>query len=144
MCQNTYRVRNFLHFLQCEDYSEFNSVSDSSDCRILNMKKATKWGSLEYDCFASMSYSSRWKLFYVLIVLILWQSETLIPQIVGFHFTKILQSGEFSLITFNLRKTLVSIQIQIPQIVRFSNTKKYTKWGISFNNLHSEEYLVFI
>ena len=47
----------------------------------------------------------------------------LIPQIVGFYFTKILQSGEFSLISFNLRKIRFQIQIQIPQIVGFCCTK---------------------
>ena len=47
----------------------------------------------------------------------------LIPQIVGFCQTKILQSGEFSLISFNLRKIRFQIQIQIPQIVGFCCTK---------------------
>ena len=47
----------------------------------------------------------------------------LIPQIVGFCRTKILQSGEFSLISFNLRKIRFQIQIQIPQIVGFCCTK---------------------
>ena len=47
----------------------------------------------------------------------------LIPQIVGFRRTKILQSGKFSLISFNLRKIRFQIQIQIPQIVGFCCTK---------------------
>ena len=79
-----------------------------------------------------------------MIVLIFCQSDTLIPQIVGFHFTKILQNGEFSLITFNLRKTLFSIEIIIPQIAGFNCTKNHANWGICSNNLHSEEYSVFI
>ena len=79
-----------------------------------------------------------------MVVKILCQSETLIPQIVGFYFTKILQSGEVSLITSNLRKTLFSIEITIPQIAGFNWTKNHANWGICSNNLHSEEYLVFI
>ena len=59
-------------------------------------------------------------MFHVLIVLIFCQSDTLIPQIVGFYFTKLLQNGEFFMITFNLRKTLFSIEISIPQIAGFS------------------------
>ena len=49
-----------------------------------------------------------------------------------------------SLITFNLRKTLFSIEITIPQIAGFNCTKNHANWGICSNNLHSEEYLVFI
>ena len=142
--KKTYRVRNFFDFLQSEESSKFKSVSDSSGCRISNMIKATKWGILKNERLASKFFSSRKKLFPVLVVLIFCQSDTLIPQIVGFHFTKILQSGEFSLITFNLRKTLFSIEITIPQIAGFNWTKNHANWGICSNNLHSEEYSVFI
>ena len=56
----------------------------------------------------------------------------LIPQIVGFRRTKILQSGEFSLITFNIRKIRFLIQIQIPQIAGFQGIK----------NIQSGEFLL--
>ena len=55
-----------------------------------------------------------------------------------------MQTGEFALLTYILRNIQFSFQVQIPQIVGFSCTKKHTKWGICSNNLHSEEYLVFI
>ena len=81
---------------------------------------------------ASMSYYSCYKLFCNSIVTNSHQNEILIPQLVAFHQTRILQSGEFSLITFNLRKIRFSIQIQSPQIVGFRCTK----------NIQSGEFLV--
>ena len=57
---------------------------------------------------------------------------------------KNMQSGEFALITFNLRKRRFSYQIQIPQIVGFGCGQKHARWGISSDNLQSEEYLVYI
>ena len=80
---------------------------------------------------ASMSYYSCYKLFCNSIVTNSHQNEILIPQLVAFHQTRILQSGEFSLITFNLRKIRFSIQIQSPQIVGFGCTK----------NIQSGEFL---
>ena len=75
-----------------------------------------------------------------MVVKILYQSETLIPQIVGFYFTKILQSGEFSLITYVLRNIQFSFQVQIPQIVGFWCTKKTYRVRNFFDFLQSEEY----
>ena len=76
-----------------------------------------------------------------MVVKILCQSETLIPQIVGFYFTKILQSGEFSLLTYVLRNIQFSFQVQIPQIVGFWCTKKTYRVRNFFDFLQSEEYL---
>ena len=79
-----------------------------------------------------MSYQPWYKLFCILIVTTSPENETLIPKIVGFHLTKILQSEEFHLITFNLRKIRFSIQIQIPQIVGIRGIK----------NIQSGEFLL--
>ena len=79
-----------------------------------------------------MSYQPRYKLFCISIVTTSPQNETQISKIVGFHLTKILQSEEFHLITFNLRKIRFSIQIQIPQIVGIRGIK----------NIQSGEFLL--
>ena len=73
------------------------------------VKDETENVSLNWTVFVKALFQDT--LCNIMIVLIFCQSDTLIPQIVGFHFTKILQSGEVSLITSNLRKTLFSIEI---------------------------------
>ena len=49
-----------------------------------------------------------------------------------------LQSEEFQMITFNLRKFLPLFQIKIPQMYGL-----YTNWRFLFDFLHSEEDSVF-
>jgi hypothetical protein len=57
--------------------------------------------------------------------------------------TKNIQSGEFPLITYNLRNSPFSFQIQIPQVVGFRFVRKPTEWGIFFDFHQSEEFSEF-
>ena len=57
--------------------------------------------------------------------------------------TKNIQSGEFPLITYNLRNSLFSFQVQIPQVVGFRHVRKPTEWGIFLDFHQSEEYSEF-
>ena len=57
----------FFH-LQQSEYLKFHSSSDSSDCSILTMIKATNWGSLKNVSLALMSLHSRYKVFCILIL----------------------------------------------------------------------------
>ena len=58
----------FFAFHQSEEYSEFHSTSDSSDCSVSNMTKATNWGSLKnvslaYFRILSDKNPTEWRIF---------------------------------------------------------------------------------
>ena len=77
------------------------------------MIKPTKWGRLKDLSFISKSSKSWYKQLNILIVSVLLPHDMLIPQNVGLHSMKNRQSGEFCLISFNLRNALVSTMIKL-------------------------------
>ena len=108
------------------------------------MIKATNWGSLKNVRLALKSHHSRHKLFCILILTTLRQIEILIPQIVGFHWTKIQQTGEYFWKPSIWGRFVFQFKFIDSSNCRILLYWKHTKWGIFTYNLQSEEQLVLI